>query len=1653
MKYLFIALLGQLLWAAFAAAQPITESGVEVDWFTPKVGAVMDPIAGTEHSVGLSGPRRLPGRGFLAARLRPGELAWVHLDGDPEGASVHFAFLSGGADGVVAMEAVPERRAPGDFVFTAPVSPTIWLGLSVRDGKKPPLAQIWVGGVRSPGFRWELWEDLAKAWAKNPKGLPPSPPDLGGQPPIEQLLLIRDAVALAQAESLHEESLAVSALLRAEALMADLPVREFLFPYFRRKDLTKELANSKRLQKIEDQHMFELHELEPLRFSLQGPCVLRIEARGKFDKSAAGVALPMHVSLSAGGRVLAQAIEEARPSKPSESGPVSTLRRLVFTAAPGWHSYELKVRGGPTWISVISHTRSTQVEDFLTHSEDLPWLLKRARGKGGVLTDLLAAEASFLALDDANARVRFQAVMDSAANLRLRAFALRRLAALSLSSQEASAATMKALSFLGEAADDAAVRLRNVIVAEHLGRIAADAAPRASASKEVVALLRHNPGALPHVLGLVGPLLRHMPNQRPLALALLAEAQRGAPFDESVRHSLTHEWFTGSRWVTLPVTELTGAKRVELLAPPQGSMTCTEAIAAGTRAYAKLSEEEVSIVVPKSLAPPPKLRRFQMIALRSGAPHLGWAELTIDAERARLPLVMPSEPIPFALAAGQHKLSALLQGEQDGTLLLPCSLLEEHSYSVQLAEHRYSELGVRGAKTRAMAMDPGTMGFLGLLVRASPELVKGRLIVRTEQGILGGVDVYGHGIDTKVIGRKMGPAMLIVIPLPADTRIVEIAREDEGPPILISALLRHSLSAQRNVDPSLLEIDPEQGQLERLRQATRRLRRSIGVDEVARARIHRAEVLLALDAFTWARRDLLRALPALDAIDSTEHVRMLLALISQPLLAAPRPKGRTAVILSGGANLDIAGSKETLCVALALSTFATEPNAGRSAAAKCSGQLGHYVAARLEELSGSSERAARHYAEAYLQSVATGRLRPSLAREAALRFAERGPGPDSQHALALATAAAEDEDPDGDRAIKRVRGLSHLRTVRGVDTGIETQFDERELPPLSLRAALADEPWDAGLFLEVASGKSSETDFQLERPLKVRVEALCDDQGELPDVAPPCNLHVEIDGVLYGKTPNRMLRAGERALVAEAAFDRGAHRIKVTLEAQNPAGLAFVHFSTNRALQSDAPLEGGGGYFGMPFVPPPLRRFVSTSSEPVQLRVQGSTALRMDILAAPGSGERSISAELKLRGHKTVQRSYPVCTGQTESQPLPKQAAFDCRSVLMIPLVYEGTYEITLRPLGVPTMALALSVYEDSPAVGSAEIAEPPLPLEEPLPGSSIFGPSIPALPVLAPPISNWKQALGTLEIWERGVFGSAGRSNPQIGDTFAETAIFYRRKLDDVPVWFRAGAFLRLRQGPGSGGIDGLFFGRIPKIQLRTYVRIQGFSQSVNGNQEYAGRLRSYLERSISIIPHLFFLPRFGFNANYQTIPAFPKLRTRSGMGSAADEATPIDPAVFNRFDSTHRTSIYGQLLLWWVPFINFITYTHFRVSSSDAAKKVDSLSGRLGLDVVLHTAELVSYYELEQYLVTDVRRRRLAQHHLFVELNQTFWVHRNHRLGLQLSANAELATHATTFIVGAFWEGSHGRGLDDYSTPETNFPQPLGRGRGILKPEETLR
>src|SRR5262249_7617217 len=149
---------------------------------------------------------------------------------------------------------------------------------------------------------------------------------------------------------------------------------------------------------------------------------------------------------------------------------------------------------------------------------------------------------------------------------------------------------------------------------------------------------------------------------------------------------------------------------------------------------------------------------------------------------------------------------------------------------------------------------------------------------------------------------------------------------------------------------------------------------------------------------------------------------------------------------------------------------------------------------------------------------------------------------------------------------------------------------------------------------------------------------------------------------------------------------------------------------------------------------------------------------------------------------------------------------------------------------------------------------------------------------------SNLQRALGTLRIEQTGVVGNQSHGDPQVRDTFAETAISYRRKIDNLPIWLRGSLHLRFRDRDASYGGEGMIFASINPIQLRVFSHVQAYTQSVEGNQEYSLALHSYLERSFPLGRHVFLLPRFAFLGAYQSLAARPLLSP--GAANAAGAA-----------------------------------------------------------------------------------------------------------------------------------------------------------------------
>ena len=703
--------------AALAVRAQAEPGGAEVVWLAPRDGAEIDITSFRVQPLELTAPYRLSAAKWLTTTLRPGELAWIRIEDDFDAGNVRLARLAIDANAAVLTELHAVRKGSHDVLVAAPLGPPMQLALQARSANALPQVQIWIAAARSPGYRWELWEDEAKRWAQAPVGLPPAPPDELARDLVDQLAVVADALERAGRQDKTDRRAATAALLTAEALLGAAPSREPVFPYSRRIELTQEIADAAQLQRFEQdgQQLAQLPAGHSVRFSVSGPGMLRIDAHALLgaddDRQKA-----FDLVLRSGGRVVAYAGDALSPgAEPSEPAAprIASLTRLVAAAPTSAREYVLEARGADARIQIFLHRRVVQVEDAITGSEDIAGLLERAASEGepGLLHELLAAEAAFADRRANAARSGFAHVYAEAHDVALQAFALGRMAAITQDAGTALLRLHSALALLDRQPGESIARLRDVLALDGVVRALADGDLAAARD------LSHRVPSLPARFPTwAGTLLRGQAGARAEALSLLGSAVRAHPLDRRLLRAAAREWWIGSRWASLPLEAGPSALASDVVMQSRSNVSCARASQDGSAAFVALPAGDVELRVPETQAAAPYLRRFHVLALRSDGSHaLGRVELTLDGESSSLPALPGLERIAVALDQGSHH----LRGHYDrGQVLVPCTLLGEASIrtlpQTLYVEHQLVTLSSAGASVSALLPEPGRPAYIAI---------------------------------------------------------------------------------------------------------------------------------------------------------------------------------------------------------------------------------------------------------------------------------------------------------------------------------------------------------------------------------------------------------------------------------------------------------------------------------------------------------------------------------------------------------------------------------------------------------------------------------------------------------------------------------------------------------------------------------------------------------------------------------------------------------------------------------------------------------------------------------------------------------------------------------------------------------------------------
>ncbi len=1496
---------------------------------------------------------------------------------------------------------VPQRRSAHDVTYQAEAGPPSWLLVRKRGGA-PVVVRAWLLAENSPGFRWELWEAAVKAWARAPTSSPPPAPATGAERLTRQLDFVRQALAAAPGSAADDG--ATAALLTASALRLDLPYREPIFPFFSRREVT--VVSALPTVATPRGNAWRVAAGAPALFDVEGPGLLRVDAQA-LAPVAHRVRGPFDLLLEEAERPLAATYEVVTTLAPLGELAFSTQRRLLWAVPPGRHRVSLRSRGAAAALHVSVHRRLGHAEDLVTREEDLPTLLARA-GAGDRATprgQLLAAEALYQAGELVRAAAVYAELNVGPLGAPARALVEARRLALTPTGQPLPLPATEP--WPGDAADE----LDEALVQAQLFRGVVPAAPSP-------ALARRDPL-------LAAAALRGAPGQRAKSLEVLSAAVARSPLDEPLRERLQREWWSGARWAALPLKLGSGAWRATVLAPGVELANCAEARERGSPAYLEPATPELSLTVAPAAAPEGSLHRYHLLA-RTEAPALGDLTFELDGRATSLPLALPQQRLPFALAAGVHPVWLVAHGAR---VFVPCSVAPPELTGEALVEHEYAVLGPDGTAT-APLFDPGTAASVAVELRGRPSAGEVVVRVQVDDGEPSTLRLRSATVDPRVVGAALGPAVQAIVPVGAQASRLTVTQVGGEGPVSVRLLVRRALGPSRVIAPRAARAQVSAVELGALRQATHAVQAARSEVERAQARVLRAELLLSLDQVTLGRSELELALPRLTPADAEVARALLAASVEPPLLPAA---GAPSRVLAAAAGVRLAEG-ERACVDAALAQ-------GQAAALRaCPGATAAYFAGLLAEQQGEVLPAAQDFLRAFALSGA-----PAFAREAAQRLALGGPA-HAVEALALATLAEQAGDADAGRLAARVRTGSRSRPVRAVEAGAPVRVDAEAPPAPSLRAALADVRWAPGTFLEMHPGKSAEFALQVERPLEVELEATCDLAGAAPSEGAPCTLVTDLDGQRLGD-PVQVTLGATRA-VAKVRLLAGSHRFHLSLTPGGDERTGFVRVATDRRL-----LEGSSvredGRFILPIRPPPEHRFAATPAQPVRLKVQGPTLLRLEALFEPGEG-RALQVDLAGPVGPSERRLLPAC--REAQEVLRASPPFDCAATLTVPLAFPGAFEVVLTPVGSRRAAVSLGLREPVPESRPVEaVVSPDAPLV-PVEGevravAPAAGPEV-VEPLTLPTEGSWAH-LGTLRVEQLGYAGGDSVVDPRVGDRFAETSLTYRQKVRSLPVWLMGSTWLHLHpRGAPLVGAEFLGFTRLPGSNLRFYLDARAVTERVEARQEAAVRAYAYVERSFEVLPRFYLLPRLAFAANTRTLTQQPALKL--GDVYASPE---VDPAVYSGFDQRRPRRAYAQLLSWWVPFVNAITYLQLRPYLAPSLTHLDTLDARVGFDVAFHTTEFIGYYDYQRLLPGELRLRAADAHRLALEVQHTLWLDREQRLGFRLGGRVDPVFQSSSFVFGVFWEGSAGRGLDDYSTPEVNLPDQVAQGRGLPQREESLR
>ncbi|WP_375741858.1 hypothetical protein NR800_19730 [Corallococcus interemptor] len=912
-------------------------------------------------------------------------------------------------------------------------------------------------------------------------------------------------------------------------------------------------------------------------------------------------------------------------------------------------------------------------------------------------------------------------------------------------------------------------------------------------------------------------------------------------------------------------------------------------------------------------------------------------------------------------------------------------------------------------------------------------------------------------------GTSSAPVSAVVT-LPAQAREVWFEPEDPKAQLAVSLSVRRAEVATSEEPPALPQ-QPQAGTAYETLQALSRALRT-GPDEVE-PRLARAELLSSLQEDGFARADVGRLLDA-QAKLTPEQQRRLLALMDRLSQAAPRTVRfaqaitQPTLVSPAFPALDTDSAKLTATSASArngstdalgntsLAALSAQVREGHTAAAlsAVSGDkslAGRYLRARL--LSASGEDAAGALAMAALYRE-TGLPQVGLEALGMLERLQDSPQAWKDGGAPLGAALASQLQDWADHPdVRRMRftagrwtrweGLRDAEETAGSLVATSEAGTDDEDVAMSVRKALLAPPWKLSEAKLLPAGASRVMSLVVKQPRPLGAEVLC---GTTPrpgvDAAGTCAFALRVDGRVVREL---QVAEGETAILGTRLDVPGRHQVEVVMARAETQQTGLVRFVESEEATANARVVAA---------PQPLSLLRSRPGAPVVMTVLGPTALRVRATAlAPAAGRELLLRSTPLpagdgTGGSSAEEGPLMHLGLPEdadpglqgaSQPLGRMG----ETWLLLPS--RGPHRVSLEsPAGEALVQVQLGVASDPSALAAPSWAQGTTGLE-PLPWPAL-PPSLSLLPEGMPPETR-TGGLGMLsaEMGYRSEDVQEGELLNRPLQTGLEVRLSLRRELSPGRAWLRFTPEARypLNQSAVFGGTVAGYVNQLPG-DLRLSMQGSVFSQTIDGAMRWSARGRVAADRYVRLSPDVGLIPGLG-------------LTLESMQGGSAVDATRYDQNVYWLYGKDHPRRLSPRLSLRWQPFQDHVAtlgmsaVSNANVYTVDNAGAYASWAALLGGKLQGTRVELG--YGASQRFQDDHRATAYLRHRVSGRVDWNVWMGKSgNRLMLFAEDRAFLSGPygmQNMFSLGARWDWTGGRGLQDVTPTEEEFEELLDERR----------